>query len=220
MSVGATPVIAIDGAAATGKSTLSRVLAQSYGFACFNTGAFYRAVAWTCLNQGLEVDDEACVVGAATSMRFDAVLDPQDEHFIVDGVDRSAEIRLPAVTAAVSKVSNYSAVRSKATERIRRLVQREVSTGFGIVLEGRDLTTVVVPDADVRILLVADATLRAARRAEVDEFSRVTERDLMDSRVATFLEPSKGVEVIDTGENDWETVIALAHSLIRRCTES
>jgi cytidylate kinase len=149
-------VIAIDGPAGTGKSTVARALADRLGLAHLDTGAMYRAVTFAAQQRGLAVDDEPAV--AALARAVDLSLDAG--RVVVDGIDATAAIRGPDVTAAVSTVAANTAVRAELVERQRRWA---IDQGGG-VLEGRDIGTVVFPDAELKVYLTASPAVRAARR--------------------------------------------------------
>lgn len=149
-------VVAIDGPAGSGKSTIAGALAQRLGVAHVDTGAYYRAAALIVLRTGVDAEDGAAVLGALDT----AEIDRRDGHTHVDGEDVEAEIRGPEVTALVSSVSRHPQVR----ERLVRLQQSAVGDD-GAVVEGRDAGTVVVPDAPVKIWLTASPQERAQRRA-------------------------------------------------------
>ena len=168
--------VAIDGPAGVGKSSTSRALSEHFGFAYLDTGAMYRACAWWCLNQRIDLDaaideqqvteavgdffaGEHCVIG----------LDPQHPGITCDGTDISTDIRSSEVSSHVSKVSGVIPVRHVLIAAQRAYIDAErspesFSGGRGIVVEGRDITTVVAPDAEVRVLLTAREEVRQARR--------------------------------------------------------
>ncbi len=153
-------VIAIDGPSGSGKSTVSRALARRYGLRYLDTGAMYRALTWSCLERGVDVADADAVAETTSSVVLDVGTDPEAPTVSADGRDVSAEIRTPEVTAAVSPVSAVAALRARLVAEQRRIIGEG-----GIVVEGRDITTVVAPDAAVKVFLTADARARAQRRA-------------------------------------------------------
>jgi len=153
-------VIAIDGTAGAGKSTTSRGVASRLGLRYLDTGAMYRALTWEMLRSGTPVTDPDAVAARAALVTVDSGTDPAQPTIGVDGVDVSREIRSDRVTAAVSQVSAVPEVRRLMVLRQRR----EIADG-GIVVEGRDIGTVVAPDADLKIFLTADPVARAERRA-------------------------------------------------------
>jgi len=162
-------VVAIDGPSGSGKSSVSRGVATRLGLRYLDTGAMYRAVTWRLLQQGIDVDDPRAVATAAAGVVVVPGTDPAAPTIEADGIDVSGPIRGPEVTATVSAVSAVPAVRSLLVER-----QREAIDGGGIVVEGRDIGTVVAPDAEVKVFLTASAETRAARRtAELTHTSDV-----------------------------------------------
>jgi len=216
-------VIAVDGPSGSGKSSVSRAVAERLGLRYLDTGAMYRALTWWALEQGVDLTDPAtrpAVAQLARDLPLDIDVTPSSATVAVDGQDVSSAIREPRISAAVSAVATNLAVRE---ELVRR--QREIAAADGgIVVEGRDITTVVAPDADVRVLLTASEDARLARRAlEVhgsdDERAieqtrdHVVRRDAQDSTVATFTAAAEGVTVVDssalTFEETVEAVLAL-----------
>src|SRR5258706_2426316 len=160
-------VIAIDGPAGSGKSTVSRRLAERLGLSYLDTGAMYRAVAFAALRRNIDPDDDDKVAGLTRDLTLEVTL----ENVVVDGVDASVEIRGPEVTRAVSIVAANPGVRDELRRR-----QREWATAHGGgVIEGRDIGTVVFPDAGLKVFLPAAADERAQRRAkEVPELDYET----------------------------------------------
>jgi len=184
-------IIAIDGPAASGKSTLGKKLADSLGYLFFDTGVMYRAVTWLALQRGVDVKDEPAVTGLAESVPID-VMPPSKKDgracdVAIEGRDITWEIRNPKVDANVSVVSAYKGVRKALLTQQRRIGQRGE-----VVMVGRDIGTVVLPEADLKIYLDASAEERARRRyeeiiargeqADYDEIlAKVIERDQIDS---------------------------------------
>ncbi|AEB07017.1 cytidylate kinase [Coriobacterium glomerans PW2] len=154
-------IVAIDGPAGSGKSTIARELASRLGFAQLDTGALYRAVTNAALSRGVDIDDERAIaqLAARLSMRFTSRAG-EETHLEVDGRDVTREIRTAAVDRAVSKVSSNPGVRTALLD-----AQRQAAIGRDIVAEGRDIGTVVFPDAEVKVFLTADPVERARRRA-------------------------------------------------------
>ncbi|PLS26371.1 bifunctional cytidylate kinase/GTPase Der [Bifidobacterium parmae] len=227
--------VAIDGPAGVGKSSTSKALAKYYGFAYLDTGAMYRACAWWCLNQGIDLDaeqvDERIVTEAVgeffTGDHFDISVDPDAPSVTADGVDISEAIRSSEVSTHVSKVSNIIPVRNVLIAAQRAYIAREAdkesfSGGLGIVAEGRDITTVVAPDAEVRVLLTAREEVRQARRtgqaAGGVGAEDVAARDRMDSRVTNFTTAADGVVTVDNSDMDFahtlDTLIGLVDEAI------
>jgi cytidylate kinase len=168
--------IAIDGPAASGKSTVGERLAHRLGYLYFDTGVMYRAVTWAALDRGIPIEDEAAVTALAEALHIDvippSVNDGRQYTVLADGVDVTWEIRTPEVDAAVSPVSAYAGVRR---EMVRQ--QRRVAEGGHIVMAGRDIGTVVLPGADVKIYLDASVEERARRRW-LEERERGKDSDL------------------------------------------
>lgn len=154
-------VIAVDGPSGSGKSSTSRGVAQRLGLRYLDTGSLYRAVAWWMKEQGIDLHDRAAVAAAVHRPVISAGTDPAGPQIHVDGIDVGKAIRTPEVTAASSLVSAVPEVRARLLT-----IQREHIADGGIVVEGRDIGTTVVPDADVKIFLDARSEVRAGRRAE------------------------------------------------------
>jgi cytidylate kinase len=194
-------VIAVDGPSGSGKSSTARGVAMRLGLRYLDTGAMYRAMTWWMLEHGVDVNDSAAVAAAALSVSLQVGTDPSAPTIAVDGTDVAGPIRGPEVTGAVSAVSAVPQVRALLVER-----QRSLIGSGGIVVEGRDIGSVVAPDADVKIHLVADAQARALRRAAeqggtADPSSTAADlarRDLLDSsRAASPLQQAHDAVVVD-----------------------
>ena len=189
-------IVAIDGPAGAGKSTVGRALAKQLGLEYLDTGAMYRAVTFAVLRRGLDPDDDDVAgVAEALELRVD------DDGVTVDGVDATVEIRGREVTSAVSAVSANSRVRAELVRRQREWVAER---GGGVV-EGRDIGSVVFPDARLKLYLTASPRVRAERRVaevggDVDEVeASISERDRRDmTRVDGPLRPADGAIVVDT----------------------
>jgi cytidylate kinase len=191
-------IVAVDGPGGAGKSTVSRLLAQRLGSAHLDTGAFYRAATLAVLEAGVDPEDE----GAVVSVIDGRVIDQVEGRTLLDGRDVSKEIRSDEVTGAVSVVSAHPEVRKRLVEAQRRWVER---AGNRAVVEGRDIGTVVFPNADLKVFLDADPAVRAARRsgeigsAVGDVKAALDRRDRLDSTRATSpLRPADDAIVIDT----------------------
>lgn len=183
-------VVAIDGPAGSGKSTLSRALADRLGLQRLDTGAMYRSVAWAVLRDGVDPADLAAVADVARGLDID-----MGDRVVADGTDITEAVRSPEVSATVSAVAANPAVRAVLVERQRSWV---AAHGGGVV-EGRDIGSVVLPDADLKLYLTAAPEVRAARRVE-EGAEAVARRDLLDStRAVSPLEVADGARVIDTG---------------------
>jgi len=219
-------VVAIDGPSGSGKSSVSQEVARRLRLAYLDTGAMYRAAAWWCLHQGLELTDWSAVAEAVRTMPLRMVLDPAAPAIEVGGHPVAEEIRSTEISSVVSAVATNLEVRAELGRRQRELIEAEsepggLSGGRGIVAEGRDITTVIAPDADVRILLTASEETRLARRAldvhgSADEASveatrdQVLRRDAQDSTVVEFRTAADGVVTVDSSALDFEqTVLAV-----------
>ncbi len=156
-------VVAVDGPSGSGKSSTARGVATALGLRYLDTGAMYRAVTWGLLQRGVDVHDPAAVAEAAVEVRLASGTDPAAPTITADGQDVSVPIRGPEVTAAVSAVSAVPAVRA-----LLLVLQRGLIGTGGIVIEGRDIGSVVAPDADVKVFLTAETSARAQRRAAQD----------------------------------------------------
>jgi CMP/dCMP kinase len=205
-------VIAIDGPSGSGKSSTARGVAERLGLAFLDTGAMYRAATWLLLRSGLDPADVAAVADLVRRADLEIVSDPAQPRITIDGTDVTSAIREPEVSAAVSRVATNLAVREDLIARQRALI---AAAEHGIVAEGRDITTVVAPEAPVRVLLVADPAARVARRhAELGErvdadavTDQVIRRDADDSTVASFHEAGDGVVVVDSTHLSLDEVI-------------
>lgn len=206
-------VIAIDGPSGSGKSSTARGVAERLGLAFLDTGAMYRAATWLALQEGVDLDDQAAVANLLAHASMDIDQDPRRPAIAINGVDVSEAIRAPEVSAAVSAVATNLDIRADLVARQKKLIAEAVD---GIVAEGRDITTVVAPDADVRVLLVADPAARVARRhAELAEHQmdvdavtdQVIRRDRDDSMVAEFESAAPGVHVVDSTFLSLEEVV-------------
>ncbi|MGA5132448.1 (d)CMP kinase [Streptomyces olivoreticuli] len=155
-------VVGIDGPSGTGKSSTSKAVAAKLGLRYLDTGAQYRAITWWMLSNGIDVNDAAAVADAAGKPEIVSGTDPSAPAITVDGADAAAPIRTQEVTSAVSAVSAVPEVRTRLTE-LQRAIAAEAP--HGIVVEGRDIGTTVLPDADLKIFLTASAEARAARRS-------------------------------------------------------
>ncbi len=221
-------VIAIDGPAGTGKSTVSKEVARRLGLAYLDTGATYRVATVACMREGVDLANTDDVEAIVATMNMSITLDPQAPRFYVDDLDVSAMIRSDQVDRAVSAVATNLQARPLLQQVQRDVIAREVdggySSGRGIVAEGRDITTVIAPDADVRVLMTASEEARLARRAgdrgATDAASlreAVLDRDAKDSAVSSFLSASEGVATLDTThltiEEAIDAVLTMAHEV-------
>lgn len=206
-------VIAIDGPSGSGKSSTARGVADRLGLAFLDTGAMYRAITWLALEEGVDVEDRAAVTRLLEHASIQVDVDPRRPAISINGVDVSEAIRAPEVSKAVSAIATNLDVRADLVARQKKLIADAIR---GIVAEGRDITTVVAPHADVRVLLVADPAARVARRhAELEEHQldvdaihdQVIRRDRDDSLVAEFESAAPGVHVVDSTSLSLEEVI-------------
>jgi len=210
-------IVAIDGPAGAGKSTVARALASSLGLPFLDTGAMYRGITWKVLSEGLAITDgEAC---AALAMSTELSFGP--EGLCVEGVLREDEIRSAEVDLAVSVVSAHSGVRG-AIVPLQRAMAAEAG---GAVAEGRDVTTVVFPGADHRFFLSASAEERARRRTLQrgseegfeEILAAIKRRDHLDStRADSPLLRGEGVSVVETGSLEANEVVELMLSIVRK----
>lgn len=157
-------VVAIDGPSGTGKSSTSKAVAARLGLRYLDTGAQYRALTWWMLSNDIDVDDPDAIAAAAAKPAIVSGTDPSAPTISADGADATGPIRTERVTSAVSAVSAVPQVRTLITDLQRSIAVEAEEAGAGIVVEGRDIGTTVLPDADVKIFLTASAEARAARR--------------------------------------------------------
>ena len=157
--------IAIDGPSGSGKSSTARGVASRLGLRYVDTGAMYRAMTWWMLSQDMDIDDPEAMAARCDESVITLRDDPEDPRVFVDGVDVSAAIREGTVADAVSRVAAVPRVRERMVAQQRDLVGQAAQAGLGVVMEGRDIGTVVLPEADLKVFLIADAHERASRRA-------------------------------------------------------
>jgi cytidylate kinase len=223
-------VVAIDGPSGSGKSSVSRGVAERLGLAYLDTGAMYRAATWWCLHRGLDLADRGAVAEAVKGLPLVVGLEPSMSTVQVAGTDVAAAIRTTEISAAVSAVATNLDVRAELRRRQRDLIEAErhvgsTSGGRGVVAEGRDITTVVAPDADVRVLLTASEEARLARRAreihgnaDPDSLAstrdQVLRRDADDSTVVQFHRAADGVVTLDSSALDLDGTIAAVIDII------
>ena len=221
-------IVAVDGPAGTGKSSVSRRLARALGSRYLDTGAMYRIVTLAVLRAGVDPTDAAVVGSLAAGVRLSVGYDPDVDRCYLDGEDVSAEIRGDEVTGAVSAVSSIPAVRQRLVGLQRELAYRDGS----VVVEGRDIGTVVLPDADVKIFLTASAETRARRRNDqnvaaglADDYegvlADVRRRDHLDStRAVSPLRAADDAVVVDTSEMTEAEVLAHLVKLVKQRSEA
>ncbi|MGV8883774.1 MAG: (d)CMP kinase [Rhodoglobus sp.] len=214
-------VVAIDGPAGSGKSSVSKAAARELGFDYLDTGAAYRALAWWGLRDGIE--PEAIVDSLAD---FDYSIGTEPDHYFVrvGQTEVTHDIRDPRVSAAVSAVARIPEVRSYLVDLFRSIIAS--TSKPGIIVEGRDITTVVAPDAKVRILLTASEEARMGRRsAELSGVSaeatasQLSARDAQDSTVVDFMNAADGVTTIDSTDLDFPQTISAVVGLVHSRTQ-
>ncbi len=168
------PIIAIDGPSGSGKSSTSRGVARQLGLRYVDTGAMYRAMTWWMITHGIDIDDPDAVAARCHEPVIELRVDPAAPGVSVDGTDVSVAIRESAVADAVSRVAAVPEVRERLVRSQRDIVDKALASGAGVVMEGRDIGTVVLPEADLKVYLTAHVEARAARRAreEADRSAR------------------------------------------------
>jgi len=221
---GRRPCVAIDGPVSAGKSTIARLVARDLGYTYVDSGAMYRALAWAAVEKGIQSDDRAQVVELlrSTTIELSPRPDGANEVF-VNGRDVTGEIRTPEISQLSSKLSAMTPVRRRMVA-----IQQHMAKAGGVVMEGRDIQTVVLPDAEVKIFLTALAEERARRRwqelrnrglkADLDEvLADVQARDRRDStRADSPLKPAPDAVHVDTGGLTIEQVVQRVLTVVRR----
>lgn len=206
--------IAIDGPSGSGKSSVSKEVARHFGLAYLDTGAMYRAATWYVLKRGIDLADAEAISQAVVEMPLVFGTNIKEEEILIGSTDVREQIRSERVSVAVSAVASVPAVREHLIGLQRWAIGHAVN---GIVAEGRDITTVVAPDADARILLTASEEVRMARRglenteksgSAGDLTQQISERDAQDSKVNNFMQAAAGVELIDSSELDFNATVS------------
>ncbi|MGO9274597.1 MAG: (d)CMP kinase [Terriglobia bacterium] len=221
-------VIAIDGPAGAGKSTVARMLAARLGLDYVDSGATYRAAALKVLESGVEPEDETAVADAVGKAEIRFATGPSGSHLFLDGQNVTAKIRTPAVTLAAAKVSRLPEVRRKLLA-----LQRSLARDRGVVMEGRDIGTVVFPDAPLKIFLKADPEERARRRHHEDQHEgrsttleqtayEIGRRDQLDAerKISPLVAAPDAVEIDSTlvsAEQVVERIVELAQKRLGNC---
>jgi len=207
-------IIAVDGPAGSGKSSVCKGCAKKLGWRYLDTGAMYRAMTWAVLEAGIAPENSAAVIALAKKTIIRSGTNPDNPTIEVDGMDVSSAIRQPRVTNAVSAVSAISQVRELLVQQQRDEARQALQSGTGIVVEGRDITTVVLPNAQLKVFLTASAEVRALRRAKEEAGTQIASqeavsetqlalqrRDHLDStRQASPLKQSLDAAEIDTSD--------------------
>jgi cytidylate kinase len=203
--------IAIDGPAASGKSTLARLLSEKLGLIMVNSGSMYRAVTWKLLQLGIDPNDRAAVVEALRNMEVECGIEDLHSTVLVDGIDPGEELRSEEVNNHVSAVSAVPEVRECLVS-----LQRDYLKLGDVVMEGRDIGSVVFPETPYKIYMDADPNVREARREEIGEIDSVAARDHADSRRETApLKIAEGAAILDTSGHTIETGVAAALEILR-----
>ncbi|MEY4452960.1 MAG: hypothetical protein RIT51_638 [Actinomycetota bacterium] len=211
-----TRIVAIDGPAGSGKSSVSKQVARELGYGYLDTGAAYRALAWA-VSEGILPAEPTNL----ETFDYSISMDPDNFWVKVGETDVTKAIREPKIAENVSSVAKVPEVRAFMKQLTRDLA---ASSGYpGVVIEGRDITTVVAPDAENRILLTASEEVRLKRRsaeltpAQAAEVSKqVSDRDKSDAKVVDFMTPAPGVVLIDTSELNFEQSVAAVLSVVER----
>jgi len=214
-------VVAVDGTSGSGKSSTSRGVASRLGLRYLDTGAMYRAMTWWMLQHGVDVHDAGAVAARVGEAEIVSGTDPEDPTIVLDGVEVSTEIRSDVVNAHVSPVSAVPEVRAWM-QQMQRAVIEEALDGAGIVVEGRDIGSVVWPQAQVKLYLTADSAARAARRAMEEGGSdaatvqaSLEARDQIDSnRASSPLVQADGAVHLDTTSYTLDEVIDQVVALV------
>ena len=196
-------VIAIDGPAASGKSSVARELARRLGFTYVNSGAMYRAVTWSVLNRAIEATDKEAIARFIDTAKLDGKFVDGEFHLLIDDVDLTPHLHSDRVNAEVSRVSTVPEVRKRLVERMRG-----AAVGHDLVIEGRDIGSVVFPDTPYKFYIDASPEVRAQRRAAQGHRDEIAQRDRADSsRAASPLIVAKDAEVIDTSHLTVDQVV-------------
>ncbi len=213
--------IAIDGPGGAGKSTISRQLAKELGYVYVDTGALYRAVGLYCVQKGINTKEEAAVAAVLNEVSLSLTFFDGEQHVILNGEDVSKAIRLPEISMAASAVSAIPAVRAFLFQ-----LQKDIAKKSNCIMDGRDIGTVVLPEAQVKIFLTAAPEDRAMRRFEELKMKGISadyetvlaelvERDRQDtSRAAAPLKPAPDAVLVDTTGNCFETSVGILKEII------
>ncbi len=203
--------IAIDGPAASGKSTLARELSKRLGLVMVNSGAMYRAITWKTLQENIDPHDTAAVISLLDRIEIHCCKDGMMSTITIDGVDPGNALRGEAINANVSTISAIPEVRKKLI-----CLQRGYLAHSSLVMEGRDIGSVVFPDTPFKIYVDADESVRATRRADMGEVDSVAKRDAADSKRSTApLIVADGAAILDTSHHTIESGVAAAIDILK-----
>ncbi len=204
--------IAIDGPAASGKSTLARLLAMRLGLIMVNSGAMYRAITWKVLQENIDPQDAGAVAGLLDRIAIQCGCDGMMSTIAIDGIDPGDELRGEAINGNVSVIAAIPAVREKLID-----LQRGYLAHASIVMEGRDIGSVVFPDTPYKIYVDADEEVRAARRGDEGQIDSIAQRDAADSkRTAAPLVVAAGAVILDTSHHTIESGVAAALEILKQ----
>jgi cytidylate kinase len=215
-------VVAVDGPAGSGKSSVSKAAARRLGYDFLDTGAAYRALTWVALESGADTSDPDEIVALLEDFPYRTEPGEGGTVVKVGELDISSEIREPRVSAVVSDIARIPAVRVALNNAFRRIIA--ATSAPGIVVEGRDITTVVAPDAAVRVLLTADEAVRIARRSAelapdaASTAEQLRERDRRDAQVVDFMTAAPGVTTIDSTDLDFDQTVDAVVRLVHETT--
>ncbi|PNI08065.1 (d)CMP kinase [Arthrobacter sp. AFG7.2] len=221
LRIGRPLVVAIDGPSGSGKSSVSKEVARRLRLAYLDTGAMYRALTWYCVTKGIDLDDSAAVEQASRDLVLELSTSPLEEYVRVDGIDVTDAIREPAISSAVSAVATTLGARTELIRRQRELIEKHHRR---MVVEGRDITTVVAPGAEVRMLLTASEEARLRRRGiqlggtqNAEQLAaQVTHRDAKDSAVVNFTKAASGVVTLDSSDLDFDQTVTAALVIVTK----
>ncbi len=204
--------IAIDGPAASGKSTLAREIAKRLGLVMVNSGAMYRAVTWKVLQQKIDPNDSAAVIDLLGRIQIHCGEVGMTSTCTIDGVDPADELRSEAINANVSAISAIPEVRDLLVN-----LQRNYLDHTSIIMEGRDIGSVVFPDTPFKIYVDANETVRAARRHNIGEVDPISKRDAADSeRLHAPLMVAEGAVLLDTSDHTIESAVNAAIDILNQ----
>ncbi|MDJ0318208.1 (d)CMP kinase [Arthrobacter antibioticus] len=214
-------VVAVDGPSGSGKSSVSKAVAKRLGLAFLDTGAMYRGLTWHCLNAGFDLNNAAMVEAAARTIKLEQSMEPESEFVRVNGVNVTTAIREPEISASVSTVATNLGARAELVRRQQAII---AEYNHRIVVEGRDITTVVAPGAEARLILTASEEARLRRRGlqlggtqTAEQLAeQVLARDAKDSSVVDFRRAADGVYTVDSSELDFVQTVEAVIAVIRQ----